>query len=92
MTQEQQPEQQRFPLQFTVSTSLEELVDLVSNAIDADQAPLFIAMLEKSYGNWEVTEKLMKHFKAVELDYNKGFTEDEREDLSPKLIKTPPLA
>jgi hypothetical protein len=86
MTQEQQPEQQRFPLQFTVSTSLEELVDLVSTSLNADQAPLFIAMLEKRYYSWEVTEKLMKHFKAVEIDYNKGFAEDEREDLSPKLL------
>jgi hypothetical protein len=38
------------------------------------------------YESWEVTEKLIKHFKGLEIVYNEGFENDEKEDLSPKSL------
>jgi hypothetical protein len=46
----------------------------------------FIALLEAKYQNWELTEKLIKHFKHLEDVYKRGFKPQERADLSPKSL------
>ena len=78
-----------------VSISTEEkmsLADLAekicNNVYIEDDAANFIALLTDEYQSWELKEVLIRHFKAVEIKYNEVFKEDEREDLSPKLIQT----
>lgn len=73
-------------LQTTEELTLEELADRIGAMVDHDDAATFIAILEKTYESWEITEKLIKHFKHMEIVYNNEFPEDEREDLSPEAL------
>jgi hypothetical protein len=68
--------------QFT----LEQLAGKISEIVDHDDVATFIALLEKSYESWEVTEDLIRHFKGLEIIYNSEFKEDEREVLTPKSL------
>lgn len=66
--------------------TLEEFAERVSQMVEHDDISVFIAMLEKMYESWEVTEDLIRHFKSLEIIYNKEFEEDEKEDLTPKSL------
>lgn len=63
--------------------TLEELVQKISGIVEHDDVPTFIALLEKSYQSWEVTEICINHFDAVKEIYKSEVPEDERE-LKPK--------
>lgn len=43
-------------LQTTEKLTIEELAEKVSQIIDHDDAALFVAVFEKMYESWEVTE------------------------------------
>lgn len=66
--------------------TLEDLAARISHVVEHDDAAHFIALLESNYQSWEVTEQLIRHFKALEVMYNKEIDKDEREDLSPKSL------
>ena len=70
----------------TEKITLEGLAERISHIVEHDDIPFFIAILDKMYESWEVTEKLIKHFKGLEIVYNEGFENDEKEDLSPKSL------
>lgn len=74
-------------IQSTEELTLEMLAEKVSTIVDHNDVHLFIAMLEKMYESWEVTEHLIKHFKALEQIYNIEFKDEEKEDLTAKIIK-----
>lgn len=73
-------------LQTTEKLTLEELAERVSQIVEHDDASLFVAIFEKMYESWQVTEECIKHFKSLEVVYNKEFEEDEKDDLSPKSL------
>ena len=73
-------------LETTEFLTLEELVDKVSNTLPEDDIPKFIALLEESKEDWELTINLIRHFKALEEIAKKEVFEDEEVDWSPKRI------
>jgi hypothetical protein len=73
-------------LQTTEKLSLEELAERVSQIVEHDDASLFVAMFEKMYESWKVTEECIKHFKSLEVVYNKEFDDEDKDDLSPKSL------
>lgn len=73
-------------IQTSESLSLDELAFKIMDAVPITDAPKFIALLEKKYESWWLSEKLIKHFKQLEIEYMEGFTPDELEDLSPKSL------
>lgn len=77
-------------IETSETLSLDELAFKIMDAVPIEDAPKFIALLEKKYESWWVSERLIKHFKQLEVDYNEGFEPYEREDLSPSsLLKKP---
>ena len=73
-------------LQATEKLTIEELAERVSQIVEHDDASLFVAIFEKMYESWQVTEECIRHFKSLEVVYNKEFKEDEKDDLSPKSL------
>ena len=73
-------------LQTTEKLSLEELAERVSQIVEHDDASLFVAIFEKMYESWQVTEECIKHFKSLEIVYNKELDEEDKEDLLPKSL------
>ena len=58
-------------IQTSEVLSIELLAERISQTIDNEDVPLFITILERMYEDWELTEKLIRHFKALEIIYNK---------------------
>ncbi len=73
-------------LQTIEEISLEELAERLSQIVEHDDASLFVAMFEKMYESWQVTEECIKHFKSLEVVYNKFLDDDDKDDLSPKSL------
>lgn len=65
--------------------TIEELVFRIQDIIDHDDVAYFIALLEKSYESWDVTEALMNHYSSLKEVYLKEFDEEEQ-NLVPKNI------
>ena len=76
-------------LQTTEKLTLEELAERVSQIVEHDDASLFVAIFEGMYESWQITEECIKHFKSLEVVYNKEFEDDEKDDLSPKSAQKP---
>ena len=69
-------------IQTTEKLTLEELAERISQIVEHDDASLFVAIFEKMYESWQVTEECIKHFKSLEVVYNKEFEDDDKEELS----------
>lgn len=78
--------EKRVHIQTVEETTLLDLADKISDIVDHDDIAYFIALLDKMYESWEVSEQLIKHFKSVELIYNSALEAEEKEDLSPKSL------
>lgn len=50
----------------TDKSELKTIVNLINRSIDDDDISLFIAMLDDSYKSWDVTEKLIGHYKHMD--------------------------
>ena len=75
-------------LQTVEKCTLYELACKISEVVEHDDIAFFVAALERFYESWEVTESLIRHFKALEVKYNDCLDEEEKGDLSSKsLIK-----
>lgn len=74
-------------------TSVEELdlyglADKISQVVDNDSLPNFIAYLDSLYSDWDCTLKVARHFEALKNEYIEEVKDDaEKDDLSPKKIK-----
>ena len=73
-------------IQTTEKLTLEELAERISQIVEHDDASLFVATFEKMYESWQVTEECIKHFKSLEVVYNKEFEDDDKDELSPKSL------
>ena len=76
-------------IQTTEKLTLEELAERVSEIVEPDDASLFVAMFEKMYSSWQVTEECIQHFKSLEIVYNKkfqGILEKDDLNLPPKSL------
>lgn len=73
-------------IQTTEKLTIEGLAEKVSQIVEHDDASLFVALFEKMYESWQVTEECIKHFKSLEVIYNKEFNDDEKDDLLPKSL------
>lgn len=54
----------------TTEMTIESLSHLVISIVRDDDMPKFIALLDSDCQNWDVTEKLIQHFKYMEDVYN----------------------
>lgn len=75
---------------ITISESftLEELADLISSNTYQDEIPKLIALIDSKASSWDVTKKLIKHFKQLEILYAEE-TRNELEipeELKPELL------
>jgi hypothetical protein len=70
-------------IQSIEEISLEGLAYKISEIVDHDDVATFIALLEKSYESWDVTEVLINHFDSLKAVYLTEFKPLEQE-LSPK--------
>lgn len=70
---------------YNINSIAEKANDLAKE-ISLEEAAFFIAVFEKAYADWELTEKLIRHYKALEQEYKQGFKPHERADLSPQKI------
>lgn len=67
---------------------LYNLADSLSQIVDNESMPTFIAYLDTLYEDWDCTLKLSRHFEALKNEYIEEVKEDEEnDDLSPKKIK-----
>lgn len=67
---------------------LYDLADKISQMVDNESIPTFIAYLDTLYEDWDCTLKLSRHFEALKNEYIEEVKEDEEnDDLSPKKIK-----
>ena len=73
-------------IQTTEKLTLEELAERISQIVEHDDASLFVAIFEKMYESWQVTEECIKHFKSLEVVYNNEFEDDDKDELSPKSL------
>ena len=73
-------------IQTTEKLTLEELAERISQIVEHDDASLFVAIFEKMYESWQVTEECIKHFKSLEVVYNNEFEDDDKDDFSPKSL------
>lgn len=69
----------------TTEMTIESLSHLVISVVRDDDMPKFIALLDADCENWDVTEKLIKHYKHLEQIYIKEEI-DVDEKLEPKNI------
>lgn len=63
--------------------TLSQFAEKVANIVSNQDIPTFIAMLEKLYEDWDVTEELINHFDAVKIEYQSAFAKSEQ-NLNPK--------
>jgi hypothetical protein len=77
----------KISLHIEEKLTIEQLSKKISEIVGLKQAALFISHFERQYKDWEVTEECIRHFKGLEVVYKKGFTKEERADLSPKEIR-----
>lgn len=47
---------------YNTDLEIDDVIDIIFSNLDDDQVTEFIAKLDERYANWEVTEKLIKHF------------------------------
>lgn len=80
--------------QKVLLTSVEELdlydlANKISQMVDNDSLPTFIAYLDTLYESWDCTLKLSRHFEALKNEYIEEVKDDSdvKDDLSPKKIK-----
>lgn len=66
--------------------SLDDLAHYISTTIEPEDVPIFIALLDKSYEDWDVTETLVNHYSAMKEIMIKEL-DGEDYDLIPKLIE-----
>lgn len=75
---------------FNTDLEIDDVIDIIFSNLDDDQVTEFIAKLEERYGNWEVTEKLIKHFLYLKEIFISEFYERIEEDeyyFKPEKIK-----
>lgn len=77
--------EKKVSLPVRVNLTLDQLSHLITSSVDIDDMPKFIAMLDSDCENWDITEKLIKHYKHLEEVYIKEEI-DTDEKLEPKNI------
>lgn len=68
---------------------ISDLVDKVVTSVDSGDAASFIAQLDVAFEDWDITIGLIRHFKALELEYKKELDKSEwsESEFTPKKIK-----
>lgn len=64
--------------------TLQQLAEKIALLIDYEDAALFIALLNEKYRDWEITKKLICHFKAMEISFNDEFPDEEKNQFIPE--------
>lgn len=63
-----------------------ELLMHIHDMIPYEDIPEFIALLDESYEDWDVTEKIINHFEAVKLEMISELDEGEKIEIKPKKL------
>ena len=79
---------EKIEIQLTQEFDLDEFATLIEEVTYPDNIPMLIALIDKKAASWDITLKLIKHFKALEKTYIEEFRKEDHHitKLKPKLI------
>lgn len=77
--------EKKITLTTTEELTVHDLVGLVSDKLDIEDIPLFIALLDNHANDWSITAEIIAHYQAVHEVY-KADEDLSEEPIVPKLI------
>ena len=78
--------EKKITLTTTEELTIHDLVGLVSEKLDIEDIPLFIALLDNHAEDWGITAEIIAHYQAVHQEYYITDEDLKEEPIIPELI------